>query len=72
MKKVKRTRLLLVLTVVIPLLVLQFSCATIEKKKAEEVPAEKAIEMPKEAGFSNVEVKQLPHDPINYFYVARS
>lgn len=33
---------------------------------------EKAIEMLKEAGFSNVEVKQLPHDPINYFYVARS
>ena len=32
---------------------------------------EKAIEMLKEAGFSNVEVKQLPHDPINYFYVAR-
>jgi ubiquinone/menaquinone biosynthesis C-methylase UbiE len=33
---------------------------------------EKAIEMLKDAGFSNVEVKQLPHDPINYFYVARS
>lgn len=33
---------------------------------------EKAIEMLKEAGFSNIEVKQLPHDPINYFYVARS
>jgi len=33
---------------------------------------EKAIEMLNEAGFSNVEVKQLPHDPINYFYVARS
>jgi ubiquinone/menaquinone biosynthesis C-methylase UbiE len=32
---------------------------------------EKAIEMLNEAGFSNVEVKQLPHDPINYFYVAR-
>ena len=32
---------------------------------------EKAIEMLKDAGFSNVEVKQLPHDPINYFYVAR-
>lgn len=33
---------------------------------------EKAIEMLQDAGFSNVEVKQLPHDPINYFYVARS
>lgn len=33
---------------------------------------EKAIEMLKEAGFTNVEVKQLPHDPINYFYVAWS
>lgn len=33
---------------------------------------EKAIEMIREAGFRNVEVKQLPHDPINYFYVARS
>jgi len=32
---------------------------------------EKAIEMLEDAGFSNVEVKQLPHDPINYFYVAR-
>lgn len=33
---------------------------------------EKAIEMLKEAGFSKVDVNQLPHDPINYFYVARS
>lgn len=33
---------------------------------------EKAIEMLKEAGFKDIEVKQLPHDPINYFYVARS
>ena len=33
---------------------------------------EKAIRMLNEAGFSNVEVKQLPHDPINYFYVAKS
>ena len=32
---------------------------------------EKAIEMLKEAGFSNIEVKQLPHDPINYFYIAK-
>ena len=33
---------------------------------------EKAIDMLREAGFSNIEVKQLPHDPINYFYIARS
>jgi ubiquinone/menaquinone biosynthesis C-methylase UbiE len=33
---------------------------------------EKAVEMLKDAGFSNVEVNQLPHDPINYFYVAKS
>jgi SAM-dependent methyltransferase len=33
---------------------------------------EKAIQMLNEAGFSNVEVKQLPHDPLNYFYVTRS
>jgi len=32
---------------------------------------EKATEMLHDAGFSKVEVKQLPHDPINYFYVAR-
>jgi len=32
---------------------------------------EKAIEMLTEAGFSNIEVKQLPHDPINYFYIAK-
>lgn len=32
---------------------------------------EKAIQMLEEAGFSNIEVKQLPHDPINYFYIAR-
>jgi len=29
---------------------------------------EKAIEMLNEAGFSNVDLKQLPHDPINYYY----
>jgi len=46
MKKMKRTHLLLVLAVTIPLLVLQFSCATVEKKQAEEAPAEKAVEMP--------------------------
>ena len=32
---------------------------------------EKATEMLKNAGFSNVEVKQLPHDPINYYYIVR-
>jgi len=32
---------------------------------------EKAIEMLKEAGFSNVEIKQLPHDPINYYYIVK-
>ena len=32
---------------------------------------EKAIEMLKEAGFSSVEVKQLPHDPINYYYIVK-
>ena len=33
---------------------------------------EKAIEMLTEAGFSNVVVKELQHDPINYFYIAKS
>ena len=32
---------------------------------------ELATQMLKDAGFSNVEVKQLPHDPMNYFYVAK-
>ena len=32
---------------------------------------EKAIQMLTAAGFSNIEVKQLPHDPINYFYIAK-
>lgn len=32
---------------------------------------EKAIEMLNEAGFTKVEVKQLPHDPINYYYIAK-
>lgn len=31
---------------------------------------EKATQMVKEAGFSKVDVKQLPHDPINYYYIA--
>ena len=30
-----------------------------------------ATVMLKEAGFSNVEVKQLEHDPINYYYLAK-
>lgn len=32
---------------------------------------EKAIEMLNEAGFSCVDVKQLPHDPINYYFIAK-
>ncbi|MBA4463528.1 MAG: class I SAM-dependent methyltransferase, partial [Nitrosopumilaceae archaeon] len=32
---------------------------------------EKATEMLNEAGFSKVDVKQLPHDPINYYYIAK-
>ncbi len=31
---------------------------------------EKAIEMLTDAGFTNVRVVELPHDPINYYYVA--
>lgn len=30
---------------------------------------ELASEMLKEAGFSKIEVKELPHDPINYYYI---
>ncbi|MBA4454302.1 MAG: class I SAM-dependent methyltransferase [Nitrosopumilaceae archaeon] len=32
---------------------------------------EKATEMLNDAGFSKVDVKQLPHDPINYYYIAK-
>ncbi|KAF6242877.1 transcriptional regulator [Nitrosopumilus sp. b1] len=32
---------------------------------------ELASQMLKEAGFSIVEIKELPHDPINYYYIAR-
>ena len=32
---------------------------------------ELATQMLKDAGFSRIDVKQLPHDPTNYFYVAR-
>jgi len=32
---------------------------------------EKAEEMLREAGFANVRVEQLPHDFINYYYIAR-
>lgn len=32
---------------------------------------EKATQMLNEAGFPSVEVKQLPHDPINYYYIAK-
>ena len=31
---------------------------------------EKAVEMLTAAGFTNVRVTELPHDPINYYYVA--
>jgi 2-polyprenyl-3-methyl-5-hydroxy-6-metoxy-1,4-benzoquinol methylase len=31
---------------------------------------EAAIKMLKNTGFSSIKVKQLPHDPINYFYIA--
>jgi len=32
---------------------------------------ETATKMLNDVGFQNVEVKQLPHDPINYYYIAR-
>lgn len=32
---------------------------------------EMATQMLQNAGFSEVEVKQLPHDPINYYYIAK-
>ncbi|MGH7849043.1 MAG: methyltransferase domain-containing protein [Thermodesulfobacteriota bacterium] len=32
---------------------------------------ELACEMLKEAGFGEIEVKELPHDPINYYYIVR-
>lgn len=32
---------------------------------------ELATQMLSDAGFSDIEVKQLPHDPINYYYIAR-
>jgi 2-polyprenyl-3-methyl-5-hydroxy-6-metoxy-1,4-benzoquinol methylase len=32
---------------------------------------EKALQMLDDAGFSNVEVSTLPHDPMNYYYIAR-
>ena len=32
---------------------------------------ELATQMLKDAGFSSVEIKQLPHDPMNYFYIAK-
>lgn len=33
---------------------------------------ELAIEMLKEAEFKDIKVKQLPHDPINYYYIAKA
>jgi len=32
---------------------------------------ELACQMLKEAGFSNIEVKELPHDPLNYYYIVQ-
>ena len=32
---------------------------------------EKAIQMLNDVGFTNIDVKELPHDPVNYYYVAR-
>ncbi len=32
---------------------------------------ELACEMLREAGFGQIEVKELPHDPINYYYIVR-
>ena len=32
---------------------------------------ELATDMLKNAGFTQVEIKELPHDPINYYYIAR-
>ena len=32
---------------------------------------ELATQMLKESGFSSVKVKELPHDPINYYYLAK-
>lgn len=32
---------------------------------------EKAIQMLNDAGFTDVEVNELPHDPINYYYIVR-
>ena len=32
---------------------------------------EKAIQMLNDAGFASVDVKQLPHDPINYYYISK-
>ncbi len=32
---------------------------------------ELACEMLKDAGFNQIEVKELPHDPINYYYIVK-
>ena len=32
---------------------------------------EVALDMLEDAGFTNVELKELPHDPINYYYIIR-
>ena len=51
----KKIHLLLVLAITVPLLVFQFSCATVEKKEVEEAPPEKAAAAEKAAP----EAKQL-------------
>jgi len=32
---------------------------------------ELATEMVKNAGFTQVDIKEQPHDPINYYYIIR-
>ena len=32
---------------------------------------EKALELLREAGFNNIEVRQLPHDIVNNYYIVR-
>ena len=56
----ERKRLLSVLVVAIPLLVFQFSCATVEKKEVEKVPSEKAVEKPAEAVEKPAEAVEKP------------
>ncbi len=32
---------------------------------------ELAVNMLREAGFTRIEIKELPHDPINYYYIIK-